>query len=179
MDSTNYTFKEICDKTGYRSSVIRYYEKEFELNIPRDVNGRRIFTSKEFETLMLMKKLQGEGYSNKQIKRIMKEGLFNGNLESAASNEMLQGNLISPPSAKTEEEIIKFIDEKFKEISSTINEINSNIGTKERDILLTENLKLKMDLKQKSYEVMELKEKLRYEKEKKKGIFKNIFKKTK
>lgn len=179
MDSINYTFKEICAKTGYRSSVIRYYEKEFELNIPRDISGRRIFTSKEFETLMLIKKLQGEGYSNKQIKRIMKEGLFNGELESSASYESIHSNLTSESPTKTEEEIIKFIDEKFKEISSTINEINLNIGTKERDILLTENLKLKMDLKQKSYEVLELKEKLRYEKERKKGIFKNIFKKSK
>jgi hypothetical protein len=35
-----------------------------------------------------------------------------------------------------------------------------------------------MEIKQKSYELIELKEKLRYEKEKKQGFFKKIFKKV-
>lgn len=172
MEDITYTFKEICEITGYRASVIRYYEKEFELNIPRDINGRRIFFKNELDNLLFIKNMQKEGYTNKQIKKMLKDGVIINTLESAASKEIN----IKPNS---EDEIIKLIDEKFKIIDEKISELNSNVGSKDRDLLISENLKLRMEIKQKSYEIIELKEKLRYERERDKGILKNIFKKNK
>lgn len=171
-----YTFKEICGITGYRASVIRYYEKEFELNIPRDINGRRIFSKKELENLLFIKGMQKEGYTNKQIKKMLKDGVLNNAQESAASCE---GNLSSNIKGNSEDEIVKLIDEKFRIIDEKISELNNNVGSKDRDLLISENLKLRMEIKQKSYEIIELKEKLRYERERDKGIFKGIFKKSK
>jgi DNA-binding transcriptional MerR regulator len=179
MGNITYTFKEICEKTGYKSSVIRYYEKEFKLNILRDTNGRRVFSQRDIDKLLFIKKLQNEGYTNGQIKRIMNERDIFATKEVAASIDIASIGLndISkqPP---LDRDVIKFIEEKFQEINSNINELNQNVTSKERDIIISENLKLKMEIKQKSYEVIELKEKLKYEKEKSTGFLKRFFKKN-
>ncbi|GFR35572.1 helix-turn-helix domain-containing protein [Thermobrachium celere] len=67
-----YSFKEACQITGYKDSVIRYYEKEFNLNIQRDEKGRRIFTEEDINTLNYIKSLQEKGYTNGQIKKNIK-----------------------------------------------------------------------------------------------------------
>lgn len=179
MENITYTFKEICEKTGYKSSVIRYYEKEFKLNIPRDTNGRRVFSQRDIDKLLFIKKLQNEGYTNGQIKRIMNERDISATKEVAASIDIASLGLNDikkqPP---VDRDVIKFIEEKFQEINSNINELNQNVTSKERDIIISENLKLKMEIKQKSYEVIELKEKLKYEKEKSTGFLKRFFKKN-
>lgn len=171
MDNTTYTFKEICEKTGYKSSVIRYYEKEFKLNIERDTNGRRIFSKKDLDKLLFIRGLQQEGYTNGQIKRIINDNCTIPSIEAAAALDI-------PSNPQPEIEIIKLIEEKFTEINNNLSELNQNVTSRERDIILSENLKLKMEIKQKSYEVIELKEKLRYEKEKNSGFLKRFFKKA-
>jgi DNA-binding transcriptional MerR regulator len=179
MEYISYSFKEVCNKTGYKSSVIRYYEKEFNLNIPRDINGRRIFTQNEFDKLIFIKRLQNEGYSNRQIKKILNDSFTGANSEVAVTKEISVQNSVRNDAApvKNDSILYKYIDERFKELNNTLSELNQNANTKERDILISENLKLKMEIKQKSYEVMELKEKLRYERERSnKGFLKRIFK---
>ncbi len=171
MENTTYTFKEICEKTGYKSSVIRYYEKEFKLNIQRDTNGRRIFSKKDLDKLLFIRGLQQEGYTNGQIKKVINDSTIIPSIEAAVSLD-----ITSKP--QPDMEFIKFIEEKFQEINSNISELNQNVTSKERDIILSENLKLKMEIKQKAYEVIELKEKLRYEKEKNSGFLKRFFKKN-
>lgn len=179
MENITYTFKEICEKTGYKSSVVRYYEKEFKLNIQRDTNGRRVFAKRDLDKLLFIKKLQNEGYTNGQIKKIINDGDIFTNKEIAASMDIASNgfnNAKDQPSLDIT--VIKFIEDKLQEINSNINELNQNVTSKERDIILSENLKLKMEIKQKAYELIELKEKLRYEKEKNTSFIKKFFKKT-
>lgn len=171
MENNNYTFKEICEKTGYKSSVIRYYEKEFEINIPRDANGRRIFTQQVYEILNLIKKLQMDGYTNKQIKKL----LYNNDKDQIDETAVTADYTVGNEKQDSNEEILKTLDSKLDEIKNNIQEINQNVNTKERDILISENLKLKMEIKQKTYEIIELKENLRYEKEKRKSFFPKLF----
>lgn len=179
MENVTYTFKEICEKTGYKSSVVRYYEKEFQLNIQRDTNGRRVFSQKDMDKLLFIKGLQNEGYTNGQIKKIINDVNFPVNNEIAASVDIVSNGLSKknnqPP---MDINVIKFIEEKFQEINSNLSELNQTVTSKERDIILSENLKLKMEIKQKSYELIELKEKLRYEKEKNTSFLKRFFKKN-
>lgn len=173
MDTSAYTFKEICEKTGYKPSVIRYYEKEFKLNIPRDSNSRRYFTKCELDKILLIKQLQNKGYTNSQIKRFMQEDCN----EIAVARDSLISNMETDQELSLNKNIISYMEEKFKEISNNICELSQNVGSQERDLLLSENMKLKMELKQKSYEILEIKEKLRYERENKKrnGLMKKLF----
>ena len=64
----------------------------------------------------------------------------------------------------------------FKDVMSEINFLKKELVEKDQDIILCENAKLKMKIKQKSYEIAELKEQLNKEKNKKKSILKRIFK---
>ena len=168
-----YTFKEVCEKTGYRSSAIRYYEKEFDLKIERDVNGRRIFKESDLNKLLMIKKLQDEGYTNQQIKKILSDEEKDEEKvksEVAVTLETDYNNSFSNINP------LPLLEAKLNEINELLVQLNQNVFSKERDILISENMKLKMELKQKCYEIMELKEKLRYERENKKGLLAKIFK---
>lgn len=176
MVVNTYTFKEMCDLTGYKPSVIRFYEKEFKINIPRDINGRRFFTQKEIDRFLMIKKLKEEGYTNKQIKKLIEEKRTDILYEAAATIEGVDDSSKKIPDVSgIENNITKVIDNKMKEINDRLDELNQNVTGKERDILITENMKLKMELKQRAYEIMELKEKLKYEKDKSKSFFKRLF----
>ncbi|MEF9935259.1 MAG: MerR family transcriptional regulator [Clostridium sp.] len=166
------SFKEACKITGYKASAIRYYEKEFFLTIPRDENDRRIFTEKEIDTLLYIKELQVKGYSNPQIKAKMegKDGL-----EEVAASVAMQ----PPISTVNAAGFVKELEDKLQEISKSLCElsetVNETVTSKERDLIISENMRLKMENKKKEYELLQLKEKLELEERNKKGIFSMIF----
>ena len=66
-----YTISEVSEMTGYAPHVLRYYEKEFEIEIPRTDSNHRYYTTKEIELIQYIKMLQDKGFSNKQIKLII------------------------------------------------------------------------------------------------------------
>ena len=174
MSNNRYTLKEICEKTSYKPSVIRYYEKEFKISIPRDSSGRRYFTDMELNQYIFIKSLQQKGYTNPQIKKAIMHGvdaLPEIAATSAGSSSAQPGGLGA--------DVISYMNEKFSEITSNISQLNQAVTGQERDLLISENMKLKMELKQKSYELMEAKEKLKYERETNKGFFKKLLYKKK
>lgn len=187
-----YTISEVSEITGYASHVIRYYEKEFEIDIPRNKSNHRYFTYKEIETLQYIKTLQDKGFSNKQIKLIIKspEILINnqeeGLVESGNNSYIDTYEIAKEISATLEEDFfdklyhainegsesnIKVIEELKDEVINLRKELNSN----ERDVLICENAKLKMKIKEKIYENIELKSKLVEIEEKQVGFFQRIF----
>lgn len=175
MKDDRYTLKEVCEKTNYKPSVIRYYEKEFKINIPRDSSGRRYFTDKELDQYLFIKKLQQKGYTNPQIKKAMEIGIDALPEIAVSSTDSLvtqaQGFGV---------DVISYMDEKFNELTANISQLNQAVSGQERDQLISENMRLKMELKQKSYELAEAKEKLKYEREaRNKGLIKRIFYKKK
>jgi DNA-binding transcriptional MerR regulator len=165
--SNNYTFKEICDISGYKASVVRYYEKEFKLNIPRDINGRRFFSKNDLDKLLYIKQLQGEGYNNSQIKKILENQVV-----VLSETAVTCDTVVSYPK---DDNSMALLEQKLETINVVLNQLNENIIGKDKDILLSENMKLKMELKQKAYEIIELKEHLRYEKQKSKGFLARVF----
>ncbi len=188
-----YTISEVSEITGYQPHVIRYYEKEFELEIPRNNSNHRYYTYKELEIFNYIKSLQEKGFTNKQIKLIINSPeLVVADSETAVTNLVKKEAEIVPSVTEiyeifreliTEEigftlnekadKSLNLINELKNEIAELRNEINSN----ERDVLICENIKLKMQLKEKSYQVVEMKDKLKKEQESNKGILTKLFKK--
>lgn len=188
-----YTISEVAELTNYQAHVLRYYEKEFELNIPRNEANHRYYTYKEIESLNYIKSLQEKGFTNKQIKLILNspEILVNEQQETAItsmsttniSDNNLQNinsfiknliiNEIKPTIIESNNENSKMINDLRDEILKLRKEINSQ----ERDILVTENAKLRMKVKEKSYEVAQIREKVKRLEHSKGGIFRKIFKK--
>lgn len=187
-----YSISEVSELTGYENHVLRYYEKEFDLDIPRNNANHRYYTYKEIESFNYIKSLQEKGFTNKQIKLIINspEVLINEQQEetavsSLATNEVDVTTINEIASSLTDivvSEMRTKLSEKednsikaIHELKREIGEVKQEIRSKERDILITENAKLKMKVKEKSYELAELKEKLKREKDSNKGFFKRFF----
>lgn len=193
-----YTISEVSKITGYPNHVLRYYEKEFELDIPRNEANHRCYTYKEIEKINYIKSLQEKGFTNKQINLIMNspEMLVNTHDETAVTSLVSEEKSIENISKDISNEIYialqkiikndlspKLIDNSEKSFQAISNlkdevvELKNEINSKERDVLICENAKLKMKIKEKTYEIVELKEKLKREKESNTGFFKKIFNK--
>ena len=97
-----YTISEVAELTSYPPHVLRYYEKEFELEIPRNQSNHRYYTYLEIEIFQYIKSLQNKGFSNKQIKLIIKspELLVDSNEETALTNITPRENINSLELAK-------------------------------------------------------------------------------
>lgn len=192
-----YTISEVAELTSYPPHVLRYYEKEFELEILRNESNHRYYTYIEIEKFQYIKSLQEKGFSNKQIKLIIQSPeLLLGSENETALTEIDSNKTIN--SIELAEEISltlreDFFDELFNELIDVLNNNNQNstktieelrdeivglrdeLNSKERDVLICENAKLKMKVKEKSYQTAELREQLKRI-ENKEGFFKRILK---
>ena len=188
-----YTISEVSEITGYAAHVLRYYEKEFEIDIPRNNSNHRYFTYKEVELIQYIKSLQDKGFGNKQIKMIISspEIMLNNNEETALADVDSDSYFDTYQIAK---EISMVLEEDFFErLSDSINQGTANnikvieelkneimmlrneISSKDRDVLICENAKLKMKVKEKIFENTKLKNDIIILEKKNKGFFKKIF----
>lgn len=187
-----YTISEVSELTGYAPHVLRYYEKEFEIDVPRNNSNHRYFTYKEVELIQYIKSLQDKGFGNKQIKLIISSPEIMMNVQDdtgliAADNNYFDTYQIAKEISMTLEE--EFFDKLFncinqgaennikviEELRDEVTLLRSELNSKERDVLICENAKLKMKVKEKTFENIELKEKLKKIQEKQVGFFKKIF----
>lgn len=191
-----YGISEVAEITGYPPHVLRYYEKEFELDIPRNESNHRYYTYAEIELFQYIKYLQDKGFTNKQIKLIIKspEILINSKDETALTTtsqinsidtielaEKISINLHDKFINSLKEIIARnkeYNDQMFEKLMDEIVSLRNELNSKERDILICENAKLKMKVKEKSYEVAQLKEKIN-RLENNRGFLKRLFRKNK
>lgn len=186
-----YTISEAAEITGYAPHVLRYYEKEFNINIPRKDSNHRYYTYKEIELLQYIKDLKDKGFNNKQINLIINspEELMSQEPDNSLStidnaidssaigieiSEIIEerffqrlSDYLSAETHNTEELITSLRDE--------IVTLRTEINSKERDVLICENAKLKMKVKEKILENAKLKQIINRSEEKKQGFFKKIF----
>lgn len=182
MNQKKYTISEAAKLLEYEPHVLRYYEGEFEIQVPRDKGKRREYTIKEIESFEYIKSLKEQGFNNNQIKQILKSPTIENdenNLENNVPNTI----------TKDDREIALTLDYMNKNFVNYFQEINKSIcslkeeievlrkshDNDENDVLLSENAKLKMRLKEKSYELVDIKDKFS-RLEKKKFLFKRFFK---
>ena len=190
MELKKHSISEASSIIGYPSHVLRYYEKEFELTIPRNQSNHRYYTINEIEVFQNIKHLQEQGLTNNQIKIILSSPeviedhsmedetaitISNENFKKHQDFSMLVNN-IRENIDNSVNTLNDNFQNSFKDVMSEINFLKKEQEEKDQDIILCENAKLKMKIKQKSYEIAELKEQLNKEKNKKKSILKRIFK---
>lgn len=192
--SMEYTISEVSDITGYAPHVLRYYEKEFDIDVPRTDSNHRYYTYKEIELIQYIKMLQDKGFSNKQIKLIISSPELVVSQQNETSLSVIDNNINDLDTVSIAREISKSLEEEFftrlheiinqsnqdsisliEELKEEISFLRIEINSKERDVLICENAKLKMRLKEKTYENMELKEKIRKFEENQIGFFKRLF----
>lgn len=186
-----YTISEVSELTGYAPHVLRYYEKEFDIEVPRTDSNHRYYTIREVELIQYIKSLQDKGFSNKQIKMIITSPeLVTANTNETALDiqhkELDISNIALEISKSLEELFFERLDEVITKnnnnsieiiegLKEEIRALRLEMNSKERDVLVCENAKLKMRLKEKTFESIELKEKIRKLQDNQTGFFKRVF----
>ncbi|MCX7923247.1 MAG: MerR family transcriptional regulator [Clostridia bacterium] len=66
-----YTITELSERLGVTDHALRYYEKEFCLQVPKDERGRRYYTTDLANTMFQIKNMRDEGLEIKAIKKIL------------------------------------------------------------------------------------------------------------
>ena len=91
-----YSIGEVCDLTGLKPHVLRYWETQFEVLRPtKNRAGNRVFRSKEIEVIMLVKQLLYEQKytiegANKKLLEIRAGGKLEEERRGVLGSEVLQ-----------------------------------------------------------------------------------------
>ncbi|AFS78451.1 HTH-transcriptional regulator, MerR family [Gottschalkia acidurici 9a] len=186
-----YTISEISEITDYPTHVLRYYEKEFDIEVPRNGVNHRYYTYKEIETFNYIKTLQEKGFSNKQIKLILDSpemlvedeiaatSLVKNDTELALNQEEMFEIFKEIIVEEIAPNIISINDENLKaigELKEEVVQLRTDINSKERDVLICENAKLKLKVQENAYELDRIKKELEKEQQNSKSFLKRLFK---
>jgi len=92
-----YSIGEVCDLTGLKPHVLRYWESQFELLHPtKNRAGNRVYRTKEIELVLLVKHLlYEEKYTiegaKQRLVELRKEGDLEDERQEVVSPEFLAG----------------------------------------------------------------------------------------
>lgn len=78
MDETHYSISETGKMVGVESHVLRYWEEELELNIPRNGKSHRYYTDLHIRLFQKVKELKEKGYQLKAIEQVLKRMMEGG-----------------------------------------------------------------------------------------------------
>ncbi len=86
MEKVRYMISDAADMVHVETHVLRYWEEELELDIPRNEMGHRYYTRENIKEFQRIKDLKEQGYQLKSIRMI----LHNGKLEELSPQEAVQ-----------------------------------------------------------------------------------------
>lgn len=75
MSETHYLISEAAKKVDAPSHVLRYWEEELEMNIPRNEMGHRYYTDLHIRLFRQVKELKEKGYQLRAIKMVLSRAL--------------------------------------------------------------------------------------------------------
>lgn len=192
MSVKKYTISEVASILEYETHVLRFYESEFDIEVPRNKSNRREYTTKEIETFQYVKTLKDQGYNNFQIKQILKSPTVEETEETDETSPIPYGDNSSVVKVSTNDLVIhevamhletlndaifsnfNKVNETILRLSTTIDELKNDHFMEDKKVLIKENEKLKNRLKEKTYELVDIKEKY-CRLEQKKFVFKKLF----
>lgn len=88
MEKTRYMISDAAGIVAVESHVLRYWEDELELHIPRNELGHRYYTQENIQDFLRIKELKGQGYQLKAIRLILHEK--NGDREGSISEPAIR-----------------------------------------------------------------------------------------
>ncbi len=147
---------ELAKILGCNRSLLRYYEEQFSLEIPRNSSNRRYYTPKELEKFRYILKLKDSGLSNPEIKSVLESERIERTEYEFLTVEP-EKDRPAPPPERTEE--LRELYEIIASLRDEINELKSMGAVMEKSLLVEENNSLRQKLKEKTYELVSLREK--------------------
>ena len=139
-------------------SLLRYYEDEFGLDIPRNQSGRRIYSTKELEMFRYIYKLKAEGQSNSNIKAVLSSD--HSTKDVYCFTEVLLDEEEKSDETSVSPDAVAELFSMMEHIIRDIAELKNISQFDRKNDLVSENNELKQKLKEKTYELVETREKL-------------------
>lgn len=93
MDETHYSISEAGKLVGVESHVLRYWEDELQLEIPRNGKGHRYYTDLHIRLFQKIRELKEKGYQLKAIELVLKK-MLEGD-ETVDPDEVLEQNAVN------------------------------------------------------------------------------------
>ena len=78
MEKVRYMISDAANIVNVESHVLRYWEDELELDIPRNEMGHRYYTKENIEEFRRIKELKEQGYQLRAIRMIVHNGPVDG-----------------------------------------------------------------------------------------------------
>lgn len=120
MNEKVYTIKEVATILDIEAYVLRYYEKELDLQIHRNSQGHRIYTQKDISILQQIKELREQGLELKGIRNVI-HTLDQEGLESLVQVSATNTKVI--PVVEEDIDIADKDDQKVKQFTMIIKEM--------------------------------------------------------
>ena len=92
MDETHYSISEAGRLVGVESHVLRYWEDELQLEIPRNGKSHRYYTELHIRLFRKIKELKEKGYQLKAIEQVLNK-MLEGD-EEVDVDEILEQNAV-------------------------------------------------------------------------------------
>ena len=94
MDEVHYLISDASKKVDVEAHVLRYWEDELELDIPRNEMGHRYYTDLHIRLFKQVKNLKEKGYQLKSIKHALNQVLKkDGKAQGELSDEILERDM--------------------------------------------------------------------------------------
>jgi len=106
MEKVRYMISDAADMVHVETHVLRYWEEELDLTIPRNEMGHRYYTRDNIKEFQRIKDLKDQGYQLKAIRMI----LHNGELEPFRLQESSQQETVTRTQINVQESKVKSID---------------------------------------------------------------------
>lgn len=103
MSETHYLISDASKKVDVESHVLRYWEDELAMNIPRNEMGHRYYTDFHIRLFKQIKELKEKGYQLKAIKAAMERSLGTEG-ESVVPTDVLEEDVVAALKECTENE---------------------------------------------------------------------------
>ena len=71
MEEKRYIISEAAEKIGIEAHVLRYWEEELGLDIPRNEMGHRYYTENQLQLFRQIKELKDSGFQLKAVKTVL------------------------------------------------------------------------------------------------------------
>lgn len=94
MSETHYLISDAAKKVDAPSHVLRYWEEELEMNIPRNEMGHRYYTDLHIRLFKQVKELKEKGYQLRAIKAALSRSLESDG-EVVVPTEVLEEDVVA------------------------------------------------------------------------------------
>lgn len=141
MDETHYSISEAGKLVGVESHVLRYWEDELQLKIPRNEKGHRYYTELHIRLFQKIKELKEKGYQLKAIEQVLKKMLEGDEevdpdavleqnavdiLKEGSAGEEMEGETRLRMVQKKDTEVVGVSREKMEQFQQIMNHIIGN-----------------------------------------------------